>query len=196
MNGHEKRRQRIRERILQNTLELFKIQGVDQVSMDQIAAKAEVSKVTIYKYFHSKEALQREVIKRYIDEIMAATEKALDSQMDIIEKLKIIMLAEANAPQLADSQALSEILETDDQTTGNSLKIRTRGLLYKIYEQGKREGYIAKNLSFELLDMYAEIIRAGFKAKLMDLEPILNDSAAFEQLLNLFFLGFIQQNPS
>jgi AcrR family transcriptional regulator len=188
MNGHEKRRQRIRERILQNTLELFKIQGVDQVSMDEIAAKAAVSKVTIYKYFHSKEALQREVIKRYIDEIMAATEKALDSQMDIIEKLKIIMLTEANAPQLADSQALSEILETDDQ----SLKNQIRGLMHKIYEQGKREGYIAENLSFELLDMYAEILRAGFKAKLMDLEPILNDPVAFEQLLNLFFFGFIK----
>ena len=158
----------------------------------QIAAKADVSKVTIYKYFHSKEALQREVIKRYIDEIMAATEKALDSQIDIIEKLKIIMLAEANAPQLADSQALGEILETDAQSLENQI----RGLMYKIYEQGKREGYIAKNLSFELLDMYAEIIRAGFKAKLMDLEPILNDSAAFEQLLNLFFFGFIQQDPS
>ena len=192
MNGHEKRRHRISERILQNALELFKNYGVDQVSMDQIAAKAGVSKVTIYKYFHSKEALQREVIKRYIDEIMAATEKALDSQMDIIEKLKIIMLAEANAPQLADSQALGEILETDAQSLENQI----RGLMYKIYEQGKREGYIAKNLSFELLDMYAEIIRAGFKAKLMDLEPILNDSAAFEQLLNLFFFGFIQQNPS
>ena len=148
--------------------------------------------MTIYKYFHSKEALQREVIKRYIDEIMAATEKALDSQIDIIEKLKIIMLAEANAPQLADSQALGEILETDAQSLENQI----RGLMYKIYEQGKREGYIARNLSFELLDMYAEIIRAGFKAKLMDLEPILNDSAAFEQLLNLFFFGFIQQNPS
>ena len=192
MNGHEKRRHRISERILQNALELFKNYGVDQVSMDQIAAKAGVSKVTIYKYFHSKEALQREVIKRYIDEIMAATEKALDSQIDIIEKLKIIMLAEANAPQLADSQALGEILETDAQSLENQI----RGLMYKIYEQGKREGYIAENLSFELLDMYAEIIRAGFKAKLMDLEPILNDSAAFEQLLNLFFFGFIQQDPS
>jgi AcrR family transcriptional regulator len=192
MNGHEKRRHRISERILQNALELFKNYGVDQVSMDQIAAKAGVSKVTIYKYFHSKEALQREVIKRYIDEIMAATEKALDSQMDIIEKLKIIMLAEANAPQLADSQALGEILETDAQSLENQI----RGLMYKIYEQGKREGYIAKNLSFELLDMYAEIIRAGFKAKLTDLEPILSDPAAFEQLLNLFFFGFIQQNPS
>jgi AcrR family transcriptional regulator len=192
MNGHEKRRHRISERILQNALELFKNYGVDQVSMDQIAAKAGVSKVTIYKYFHSKEALQREVIKRYIDEIMAATEKALDSQMDIIEKLKIIMLAEANAPQLADSQALGEILETDAQSLENQI----RELMYKIYEQGKREGYIAKNLSFELLDMYAEIIRAGFKAKLTDLEPILSDPAAFEQLLNLFFFGFIQQNPS
>ena len=54
MNGHDRRRQQISERIKKTALELFKDHGVEQISMDTIAEQADVSKVTIYKYFQSK----------------------------------------------------------------------------------------------------------------------------------------------
>ncbi len=196
MNGHDRRRQRIIDRIKKSALELFKTCGVNKVSMDEIAARADVSKVTIYKYFHSKEELQREVINLYVDEILAATEKALDSDLNVIEKLKIIMLAEANSPRLADSQALFELLEKDGQTEGGrqgSLKNRIRDIMYRIYQEGQEEGYIEESLSFELLNLYSEIYQAGFKAKSMDLEAVLADPEAFEQLLHLFFFGIIRR---
>lgn len=167
--------------------------------MDEIAAQADVSKVTIYKYFHSKEELYKEVIDLYVDELLAATEKVIDSDLDFIEKLKITMLAQATSPQLADSRTLFELLDRDEHSTGDGqgiLKGRIREIMYKVYEEGKRTGYIDESLSFDLLNVYSDIFQAGFKAKTLDtdLKTILADPAAFEQLLHLFFFGMIRRN--
>ena len=192
MNGHDRRRLQIRERITKTALELFKADGVEQTSMDKIAEQADVSKVTIYKYFQSKEELFKQVNNLYIDEILAETEELLAGDGDIIEKLKILMLAQANAPQLADSEALSDLLDQGDPTRPD-LKSRIRELMVRIFEEGKREGYIEESLSFDLLNLYTEIFTAGFQAKSKDLTSVLADPQMFEQLQRLFFFGFVRK---
>jgi AcrR family transcriptional regulator len=192
MNGHDRRKQQISQRILKSALELFKTVGVEPASMDAIASQAGVSKVTIYKYFQSKEELFRQVIDLYLDEILAETERLLAGEGDILEKLKILMRAQANAPQLADSEALSGLLEPADPTQPG-LKGRIRGLMRQIYDQGQREGVIEASLSFEVLNVYIEMITAGFQAKSKELAPVLADPQAFEQLQQMFFFGFIRR---
>jgi len=186
MNGHDRRRQQIIDRIKHTALDLFSNSGVEQVSMDEIASRADVSKVTIYKYFRSKEELHRQVIDLYIDEILAATEKLLESDLDFFEKLKFTMLAKLNSPKVADSQALYEKLEKHGQ---GGLKHRIKEIMFRFYEQGQKQGYIDKDQSFEMLYLYSEIFEAGFKAKGIDLQPIISDPQAFDQLLQLYYFG-------
>jgi len=193
MNGHDKRREQISRRIKKSALELFKAHGVEKVNMDEIAAQAGVSKVTIYKYFHSKEELFQQVINLYLDEILADTEKMLDSDLSIIDKLKMLMLAQANAPQLADTETLSAHLDSGSPAQPGP-KSRIRDLMYRIFEEGKQEGYIEPSLSFDLLNVYIEIFTAGFQAKSKDLTSILADPLTFEQLQKLFFFGFIRKD--
>jgi AcrR family transcriptional regulator len=196
MNGHDRRKQRIKERIKTSALELFTSYGADRVSMDAIAARANVSKVTIYKYFHSKEYLQREIINHYVDEILAATQKVLDSDLEFTEKLKITLVAQLNSLKVAGSQALFDLLEGDSQSEGNEeggLKNRIREIMYCFYEQGKKEGYIDESLSFELLYLFSEIFQAGFKAKWMDYKADPVDSETLEQLVHLCFYGMMRR---
>jgi AcrR family transcriptional regulator len=196
MNGHDRRRQRIKERIITSALELFTSYGADRVSMDAIAASANVSKVTIYKYFHSKENLRQEIINRYVDDILAATQKVLDSDLDFIEKLKITLVAQLNSLKVAGNQALFDLLERDDQSEGNgqgSLKNRIREIMSRFYEQGKKEGYIDESLSFEMLYLFSEIFQAGFKAKWMDYKADPVDAETLEQLVHLCFYGIIRR---
>jgi len=198
MNGHDKRRQYIIDRIKKTALELFTTYGVEKVRMDEIAAKADVSKVTIYKYFHSKEELHREIIDLYIDEILTATEKVLDSDLDFVEKLKFTLAAKLNSPEMADSPALFELLEKNGygqigRGGQDGLENRIKEIMFGFYEQGKREGYIEENLPFELLYLYSEIVEAGFKAKSAELKPILADPEAFDQLLHIYYFGVFRR---
>jgi AcrR family transcriptional regulator len=192
MNGHDRRRQQIGDRIKKTALEMYKIHGAAAVSMDAIARQACVSKVTIYKYFQSKEELFRQVIALYLDEILAGTQELLAREGSILDKLKILMAAQANAPQLADSQGLSDLLDSGDPTQPG-LKSRIRELMFQIFEKGKQEGVIEASLSFEMLNTYTEIFTAGFQARAKELAPVLADPAQFEQLQRLFFFGFLHE---
>ncbi len=51
----ERKRAATRERIIQTAIGLFEQHGIEAVTIDQIAASAEVGKGTIYNYFASKE---------------------------------------------------------------------------------------------------------------------------------------------
>jgi AcrR family transcriptional regulator len=196
MNGHDRRRQRIIDRIKKSALELFTTNGADQVSMDEIAGRADVSKVTIYKYFQSKEELHREVIKLYVDEILTATEKVLDSDLDFMEKLKFTLLAKLNSPKMADTEALFGVFDQDGQAgeaRQEGLIKRIKDIMFKFYEEGKQKGYIEESIPFEILYLYSEIFQDGMKAKAEDLKPILADPAAFDQLLQVFYFGVFRR---
>jgi AcrR family transcriptional regulator len=196
MNGHDRRRERIQERIQKSALELFISTGADQVSMDAIAARAKVSKVTIYKYFHSKENLRQVITNQYIDESLTGIQKLLDSDVDFTEKLKITLVAQLNSLKVAGSQALFDLLEMDSQSQGNqpdSLRNRIRNIMYRFYEQGKNEGYIDENLSFETLYLFSEIFQAGFKAIWNDYAPNSAEAETLEQLVQLCFYGIIRR---
>lgn len=55
--GRPLKKARLRERIAAAAAELFQAQGYTAVTMEQIAAAAEVSKRTLYKYFPAREAV-------------------------------------------------------------------------------------------------------------------------------------------
>jgi AcrR family transcriptional regulator len=197
MNKHQKRTQTKIANVKQAALELFAAHGVDKVSMDEIAAKANVSKKTIYTYFGSKEDLYAEVVNFFIDETLAAIEHVLNSDMDFLEKLKFVLLTQVNAPQVASVSYFSQLLGSDTHVAKNineSLQNRVKALTHKFFAEGQRKGYIDENLSVDVVYLYSEIFQAGFRAKSKDLELVFADNKdMLEKLLNLYFFSVIKK---
>ena len=118
MDGRKKRTLRIIDRIKQSALQMFASNTMDKISMDDIASNAGVSKVTIYKYFHNKDELLNEVINLYVEQILTATENTLNSEMSFLEKLRFIMLAKIDKPQMVSTNYLLDLIEKDKQAEG------------------------------------------------------------------------------
>jgi len=195
MDGRKKRTLRIIDRIKQSALQMFASNTMDKISMDDIASNAGVSKVTIYKYFHNKDELLNEVINLYVEQILTATENTLNSEMSFLEKLRFIMLAKIDKPQMVSTNYLLDLIEKDKQAEGR-LNEALKKIIFKFFEAGKKEGYIEESLPFELLYLHSEIYRAGLKAKSIDLAAALIDKEAIEQMTNLYFLGIIKTSGS
>ena len=197
MDKQKKRLEAKKASIQQSARELFALYGVDKVSMDEIAAKANVSKMTVYKYFGSKDELYAEVINTFLDEILDGTEKVLTSDLDFLDKLKLILFSQANVLPMVSANYLFQILEKDKEANKSipkSFPKRVEELMYKFFEEGKSKGFIAESLSFELLYLYAEIFQAGVKAKTNDVESPPLDKDTFEKLTNLYFFGIINRD--
>jgi len=64
--------------ILLAAIEVFGEHGIAGAKLEEIAARAELSKGTIYLYFSSKEELFREVVRQLVVPRIAVVERALD----------------------------------------------------------------------------------------------------------------------
>lgn len=80
--------------VLTAAVELFSEDGFQSTSMDMVAAKAEVSKRTVYNHFPSKEALFKEILKDLISRIRNATEIPYQSNLSLKSQLQMVALNE------------------------------------------------------------------------------------------------------
>lgn len=77
-----------KKRLLEKSEELFWKYGYNSVSVDQIAAEAGISKMTIYKHFHSKEDLFIEIMKNSIEYHMKKIMEGISEKYHTIEKIE------------------------------------------------------------------------------------------------------------
>ena len=66
LNGFEKVKRRKKRAIKEAAFLLFSERGFNEVKIEHIAKEANVSQVTIYNHFGSKDALFRELIQEFI----------------------------------------------------------------------------------------------------------------------------------
>jgi len=79
-----------RRMILNSARELILSQGVQQVSMEDIASKAELSKATVYLYFSSKEALFSEICEESARDFLEHLKPYLQSCTTGIDAIKCV----------------------------------------------------------------------------------------------------------
>lgn len=77
-----------RQEILNAALELFSQKGYHNVSMQEVAEKAEFAIGTLYKFFKNKEDLYKALIMDQADRFHEAVTKAIAEPDDEIEKLR------------------------------------------------------------------------------------------------------------
>ncbi|MBI1338654.1 TetR family transcriptional regulator [bacterium] len=79
------------EEILEAALQEFETRGFDAARMEDIAARARLSKAGVYLYFNSKEALLRElIVSRVAPVAMAAERLAAAGQADPGQALRMV----------------------------------------------------------------------------------------------------------
>jgi len=76
------------ERLLAKSEEMFVANGYRGISLEDIAAAAGISKVTIYKYFASKEELFIAIVLKITDGHYELLQAGLDARMCPAEKLR------------------------------------------------------------------------------------------------------------
>ena len=84
----EREKLRQRNEMLAAALELFSLKGYHNVSMHEIAEKAEFAIGTLYKFFQNKEDLYKALVLKLCDEHEAAISRAIEGPDDEVERLR------------------------------------------------------------------------------------------------------------
>jgi TetR/AcrR family transcriptional repressor of mexJK operon len=91
--------------ILEAARKLFTAQGFDSASMDQIAAEAGVSKLTVYSHFGDKETLFAAVVKSYCEQQLPAA--LFDAQPGTPVRERLLQVARAFFGMISAPEALA-----------------------------------------------------------------------------------------
>ena len=88
LSRREREKLRQRHAMLEAALLLFSDKGYHNVSMQEIATKAEFAVGTIYKFFKNKADLYKSLILEQIDAFEEEFDQGVNSQADEVEKLR------------------------------------------------------------------------------------------------------------
>jgi AcrR family transcriptional regulator len=86
----ERKKQQLRERIVDEATELIFKQGLAATTVDQIAARADISQTTFFNYFPNKTALVETLFARLVDRWYLAVRDAHSADAHVAEKVRTL----------------------------------------------------------------------------------------------------------
>lgn len=88
VSRREREKERQRQEMLEAALSLFSEKGYHNVTMHEIAAKADFAIGTLYKFFRNKEDLYKALMLQKSDEFNDAIRRAIEGPGDEMDKLR------------------------------------------------------------------------------------------------------------
>lgn len=185
MNGFEKRKNEKMKSIMEAAFELFNQHGINDVKITDIAQKANVSKVSIYNYFGSKEELARQIMYDYMDKKAESLKVFMESDLSFDEKFSRLYKENMSVPdELSDGMINHTLISSPEvqKFLYTYYQSNIKPVIINFIEQGKREGKIDPEISTESILLYMESFNG-----------ILSTQLSMKQrtdLGKLFFHGF------
>ncbi len=96
--------------LIQNAYVLFRKHGIQRISIEEICKKANVSKMTFYKYFTNKDELFMHIIRRIFDYITRETFSVIDSDLPIKQKFDRISLFKQRTMELIGEEMMISMM--------------------------------------------------------------------------------------
>ncbi|CAI6086602.1 TetR/AcrR family transcriptional regulator [Cohnella sp. JJ-181] len=192
MNGFEKRALQIKEKIRRATMEMLRESGPGKLRIADLARRAEVSQVTIYNYFGSKEALVRDVFKAYMGRAVDGFEAFMNEGRPMREKIEHILRLEKEAYRDFPPGLIKEMLAEDAELAAyieTMYKEKTVPWTVRIIEEGKASGEISERVSAAHVLAFIQLYMNQYQT-LLDMAERSEDKDDFlEGMVHMFFYG-------
>ena len=194
----ERKKEKTKQKIIAVAIRLFKEQGIDASTMEQIAEEVDIAKGTLYNYFPVKEAIIAEYIKQAFSEKNPGRINKLQEMPDTKSRM-VLVLTEL----IKGVQAQKEIFERYlTYRTKNVVSLRKEEsaksgierLSFEIIKLGQRNGEIREDLPMVLLQDLFEFVFVEV-AKPFFLEPETYDAReTIERCVSVFMNGVKDPN--
>ena len=195
MNQYQKTTEKKKQAIIQAALRLFKDKGFKQTSIKSIAEAAEVSPVSIYNYFGSKDNLVALCVNDLFEEITQQAEDILKSNLAFNTKLDqaLDLCQEKMSQQISDYFQDKMVEDSVFSTLLTKAITAKKGDIYRAYiHLGKAEGLIAEDLSTELILNVMDALN-GMGNQLAHSD---NLETEVEQIHQIFLYGILGKKKS
>ncbi|MFF9346373.1 TetR/AcrR family transcriptional regulator [Streptomyces sp. NPDC014734] len=178
MSLRERKKAQTRRRLLAAATELFSERGFDKVSVAEIAEAAEVSKMTVFNYFASKEDLVLAPMEEHIGDVARVVrERAPGESVSAAVRRQFLSAVEARDPSvgLSDAPVVLALRRLIQETPSlllraQALALRSFDLLAEVLVEEGEEPPVARIAAAQLIATRNTLI-ASNQGRLLAGEP-------------------------
>lgn len=149
-----------RKKILKTAISMLETKGFDNITIEEICKKANVSVGSFYVYFKSKYDVLNYIFAK-ADEYFIEREAEIRGAGDAIEQILEFLRVYADYRETTSVGFLKKLYNTDN----HSFLIKDRfmyQLLSSIVTQGQKEGQLTRDIGAEELVNYLFVVARGF----------------------------------
>ncbi len=189
----ERKKEKTRQKIVMTAMDLFRQNGIDATTMEQIAESVDIAKGTLYNYFPVKEAIISEFMQLSFEEKYSERAEALGKLPDTRARIKLIL-----GELIGGIQTQSELFEKyfvyriRQMISLRPLESEASGMYLlgmEIIRLGQKDGEIRQDIPMDVLEGFFEFIFVEV-AQLFYKDPAHFDAdRAIESCVDLFMHG-------
>jgi AcrR family transcriptional regulator len=194
-SGFERRTRKKRELILDTAIELFGKQGIKKVAVSELAEAAEVSQVTIYKYFTDKAGLVEAALFQIIHTKTLEYRETFALDLPFMERFDRFLKLKTDGAREYRGDTIG-VLYTEYPDLVRRLTEERRRLFVEVtapfLDEGRALGLVDPTIGNETILVYIDILTAGFAARTDIVTRVFQEEGLFEELKRLIFFGFMR----
>lgn len=194
LDGYQLRTKKKKEQIRKAAIELFINFGVEKVSLADISKKANVSPVTIYNHFGTKDELVRNVVISFLEEQFENRLKtAKRKDINFAQKIEK-MIFDTSEISGIDPNFLNTLISGDSelQRMLEGLYAKYMPVIIEFFEEGKSSGYIDSDVSTESIIIYINILQKAMGEFEFSKDNDKNSKLA-KDMSKFFFYGLLKK---
>jgi len=190
----------VKEKILSRASELFILQGVKNVTMDNLAADLKMSKRTLYELYENKETLVMETFKYMYLKENKILKDIVRSSSNVIEALSAIINRKKEQFKSLNPMFIEDLKKyfTTMQAFFHSGENRPKehSIMYILLEKGMNEGIFRKDIRIDVVDnFFNELLFMVHNSKGMEISKI-DDYAVLCNIFIPYFRGLCTMKGS
>ncbi|GGI16035.1 TetR/AcrR family transcriptional regulator [Gottfriedia solisilvae] len=195
MDGYQKRTQLKMENIELSTIKLLSL-PINDIKIMDIAKLANVSQVTIYNYYGSKEALLKAAFLRLMDQQYEEYKKLLSSDIAFEEKIKEMLLRKKDGIDIVNLETFTSLIQKDEELHAIVLDFsmnKSFKLLLGLIDEGRTLGVIRNEFSPKTLQIYIQVLSQAFMNMDATTSQYIQQKEVIDEIMNLFLYGMLKQ---
>lgn len=186
------------ESIEKSTTKLLSL-PLNDIKIADIAKLANVSQVSIYNYYGSKEALLKATIIRLMDQNYEETKQMLSSDIPFNEKIKELFIRKKNGLDIINLEMFTALMKKDpelqelvlDFTMNKSFK-----LLISLIDEGRSLGLVRNEVQNKTLLIYIQVLSQAFLNMDQTTSQYIQQKEVVDEMMNIFLYGLLKQEDS
>jgi len=192
-NRTERKKEETRQKVIGVAVQLFRQNGLEATTMEQIAEAADIAKGTLYNYFPAKEAIIHEYIDRVSREKNAVRVERLhelpDTRTRMVDSLGELMAAVQAQKEFFEKylvyQVKNIITLRRDATPPSGFSL----LAAEIIRLGQENGEIRRDMPTHILVALVEFVFIEVTQQFYSEPESFNPVKVIEQCVDLFLNG-------